>query len=157
LKRLQGLQQSLLSLSGHTFFKIKDFLENVYPGKVSQIGAPYEADHQLAALCHQGIIDYVYSIDSDLSVLGCDTIDNVCYNRYKKKHACWFSSYQGLVDSIIPTAFEVERKFSKELMYNIACFLGNDFLPRVFVFMLLSWKDYLLYCIPIPILIVKKG
>ena len=125
---MMELQQSLLSLSGHIFFEIKDFLEKVYPGKVSHIGAPYEADHQLAALFHQGIIDYVYSIDSDLSVLGCDTIDNVCYE--KKKHACWFSNYQGLVESILPKAFKVKRKFSNELMYNIACILGNVFLPR---------------------------
>ena len=109
LKRLQGSQQSLLSLSGHIFFEIKDFLEKVYPGKVSHIGAPCEADHQLAALFHQGIIDYVYSIDSDLSVLGCDTIDNVCYNKEKKKHACWFSNYQGLVESILPKAFKVKK------------------------------------------------
>ena len=100
LKRLQGLQQSLLSLSGHIFFEIKDFLEKVYPGKVSHIGAPYEADHQLAALFHQGIIDYVYSIDSDLSVLGCDTIDNVGCNKEKKKHAFWVINYPGLVQSI---------------------------------------------------------
>jgi len=81
---MMELQQSLLSLSGHIFFEIKDFLEKVYPGKVSHIGAPYEADHQLVALFHQGIIDYVYSIDSDLSVLGCDTIDDVCYSKKKR-------------------------------------------------------------------------
>ena len=130
LKRLQGLQKSLLSLSGHIFFEIKHFLEKVYPGKVSYIGAPCEADHQLAALFHQRIIDYVYSIDIDLSVLGCNTIENVCYSKEKKKHACWFSKYQGLVESILPKAFKVKRKFSNEFMFNIACFLGNDFLPH---------------------------
>jgi len=111
LKRLQGSPQSLLSLSSHIFFEIKHFLEKVYPGKVSHIGAPCEADHQLAALFHQGIIHYVYSIDSDLSVLGCDTIDNVCYE--KKKHACWFSNYQGLVESILPKAFIVKNIFER--------------------------------------------
>jgi len=62
LKRLQGLQQSLLSLSGHIFFEIKDFLENVYPGKVSHIGAPYEADHHGFDTdgCDAEMLIYVY-------------------------------------------------------------------------------------------------
>ena len=83
---MMELQQSLLSLPGHIFFEIKDLLEKVNPGKVSHIGAPYEADHQLVALFHQGIIDYVYSVDSDLSVLVCDTVDNVCYSKKKKTY-----------------------------------------------------------------------
>ena len=108
LKKVQVLQQSLLTLSSHIFYEIKDYLEKFYPGKVSHVGAPYEADHQLAALFHQGIIDYVYSIDSDLSVLGCDTIDNVFYNKDTKKYKCWFSSYKELVENTLPKAFDVD-------------------------------------------------
>ena len=40
---------------------------------------------------HQGIIDYVYSNDSDLILLGVDLITNV-----NTSGTCWFMSFEGL-------------------------------------------------------------
>ena len=49
-------------------------IKNEFGNNAVIIGPPFEADHQLASLFKQGIIDYVYTNDSDLIVLGCDVI-----------------------------------------------------------------------------------
>ena len=49
-------------------------LEYIATRGIELIGAPYEADFQLAALEQWGEVDAVYSEDSDLFILGVETL-----------------------------------------------------------------------------------
>ena len=49
-------------------FGLTYYLQGVADAKVKVMFAPYEADSQLAKLCHDGIADAVVTEDSDLLV-----------------------------------------------------------------------------------------
>ncbi|GFH55097.1 hypothetical protein CTEN210_11573 [Chaetoceros tenuissimus] len=101
------------------------------------IGSAFEADHQLASLSRQKIIDYVWTNDSDLSCLGCDVILNLKYNGQKKKYECLLVKHQYLLTHQFPKEFEkkkwkedIRHSWNIDLLHHVACFLGNDFIER---------------------------
>ena len=71
-------------------------IKTQFDNKAICIGAPFEADHQLAAMYNQGIIDYVFSNDSDLSVLGSDVIYNTKLITKKRKNFSLFLKINSL-------------------------------------------------------------
>lgn len=101
------------------------------------IGSAFEADHQLASLSRQKIIDYVWTNDSDLSCLGCDVILNLKYNGQKKKYECLLVKYQYLLTHQFPKELEkkkwkehIRQPWNVDVLHHVACFLGNDFIER---------------------------
>ena len=104
-------------------------LERRFPRRVFCIGSAYEADHQLACLSRQKVIDYVYTNDNDLSVLGTDVILNV----NAKNGKCFKRDYKELLEECLPSKVNVtpsEVIWSAETLHHAACFLGNDFIKR---------------------------
>jgi 5'-3' exonuclease len=101
-------------------------IKTQFDNKAICIGAPFEADHQLAAMYNQGIIDYVFSNDSDLSVLGSDVIYNT-----KVTGECWLMTNDELLMKRLPDKIKInDRTLSKDVLKHCACFLGNDFIER---------------------------
>ena len=102
------------------------------------IGSAFEADHQLASLSRQKIIDYVWTNDSDLSCLGCDVLLNLKYSNSKKKYECLLVKYQHLLTHQFPKEFEkkkwkehgIRQPWNADVLHHVACFLGNDFIER---------------------------
>ena len=72
------------------------------------VGSPFEADHQLALLSNQGIIDYVHTNDSDLIVLGADVV----LNLNKKNGKCWHMSYDTIANHRFPENMGVQETLS---------------------------------------------
>ena len=103
-------------------------IKNNFKDKVKIVGAPFEADHQLAALFRQGIVDYVQTTDSDLNVLGTDTISLPMKGKQSK---CWLMHNSELLKERLPTQFHTENiEWTDEILAHVGCFLGNDFLDR---------------------------
>ncbi len=107
-------------------YELKMAIKRHFGANSISVGSFSEADHQLGSLFHQGIIDYVYSNDSDLILLGVDLITNVTTSG-----TCWFMSFEGLKQRML-TSVRCNKTiiWSDELLHFVACFLGNDFLPR---------------------------
>jgi exonuclease 1 len=68
------LKASISITSAHAFALIEYLIE----AKITYYVAPYEADAQLAYLYHQGIIDMVFTEDSDLLAYG---VKHVVFKR----------------------------------------------------------------------------
>ena len=78
IKRVRQIRKKLASANRlDLLFEIKSSLKTKFKEQIIFIGSPFEADHQLASLFNQEIIDYVFTNDSDLSVLGTDVILNM--------------------------------------------------------------------------------
>jgi len=84
------------------------------------IGAPYEADHQLASLYKQGVVDYVVTIDSDLICLGVDVIIdmNLATSR------CWPMTLDKLLSERLPKEFKTQGvTWTQDLLSQVACLI----------------------------------
>ena len=126
LKEVRNLRCELMHLRADILHDILEALKKKFGNQVIIIGAPFEADHQLAALFHLNIIDYVFSDDSDIICCGADLITNV-----QKNGKCWFISFQDLLSKRLPCKFGTKaKKWSHEMLRFACSFLGNDFLKR---------------------------
>ena len=67
LVEVLNLRKGLLSLRPDIIFDIMEKVKSAYPARVYFVGSPFEADHQLASLFHQDVVDYIYTIDSEQS------------------------------------------------------------------------------------------
>ena len=110
-------------------YDLVSMIKKRFGKKAICIGAPYEADHQLAALSHQGIIDYAYSIDSDIPLLGCDLVTNT-----KLDGKCFMIDYSTLINYKLPDKFgnltSPSIPWNVSALVNVVCFLGNDYIRR---------------------------
>jgi hypothetical protein len=76
-------------------------------------------------------VDYIYTIDSDLTVCGTDVITNLSDNG-----SCWVATYDHLMNSKLPKMFKTANStpkvitYTDELLRHIACYLGNDYIGR---------------------------
>jgi len=69
MEKVTKLRTSLIRPSEYMIHDIVQCLKRTYKDKVTIVGSPFEADHQLAALFHQNVIDWVYTEDADCSHL----------------------------------------------------------------------------------------
>ena len=127
IKRVRQIRKKLASVNRpDLLFEIKSSLKTKFKERIIFIGSPFEADHQLASLFNQEIIDYVFTNDSDLSVLGKDVILNM---RSDKK--CFVSRFSELLQTQLPSSVGPQGiPWNEELLHHAACFLGNDFIRR---------------------------
>jgi len=131
LEEVLKLRKGLLSLRPDIIFDIMEKVKSAYPDRVYFVGSPFEADHQLASLFHQDVVDYIYTIDSDLTVCGTDVITNLSDNG-----SCWVATYDHLMNSKLPKMFKTANStpkvitYTDELLRHIACYLGNDYIGR---------------------------
>ena len=91
--------------------------------------APYETDHQLAALFHQGIIDAVVTVDSDLIFLGADVVMHIGNSTGK----CWYMKSIDVLEKRIGQEFKIGRdpKWTLEATAFVGSILGNDYIRKV--------------------------
>jgi|AntRauTorckE5430_2_1112549.scaffolds.fasta_scaffold03574_2 hypothetical protein len=127
VKRVKEIRKKLASVNrSDLLFEIMESLKTRFKERVIFIGSPFEADHQLASLFKQEIIDYVFTNDSDLSVLGTDVILNT---RSDKK--CFVSRFSKLLNTQLPSSIGPQGiPWNEEVLHHVACFLGNDFIRR---------------------------
>ena len=64
MENVTKLRTSLIRPSEYMIHDIVQCLKRTYKDKVTIVGSPFEADHQLAALFHQNVIDWVYTEDA---------------------------------------------------------------------------------------------
>jgi len=75
---------------------------------------------------NQGIIDYVFSNNSDLSVLGSDVIYNTKFSGQ-----CWLVTNDELLMKRLPNKLKFkDRMLTKDVVRHCASFLGHDFIER---------------------------
>ena len=129
IARVKKLRAELSPIRQDIIHSIKTKVEDVFGDKVVCIGSPYEADHQLASLYKQGIIDYVVTTDSDLICLGA----TVLIGMNLSSSACWIMTMQKMLSERLPSKFKTKEEmvWSQDLLIELACFSGNDFIGRV--------------------------
>ena len=99
-----------------------------YNDKFGYCAAAFEAEHQLVSLQNQGVIDYVYTEDSDAVVCGSKATIFNC-----KGGKCTLVNLEDLFTSVLPIAFNTVNflpKWNGRIMRELACFLGNDYVNR---------------------------
>ena len=107
-------------------YSMIDAIKSTFKEKAVCIGAPFEADHQLASLSIQGVVDYVFSNDADLSMLGCNLITNV-----KDNGDCWYMSNHELMNYRFPALLgDPLVPWNLGIVKQVCSFLGNDYLVR---------------------------
>ena len=81
----------------------------------------------MVSLQKQDIIDYIYSTDSDLSVLGGNVITNLRQNG-----SCWYTPHDAFLQIVLPNQLNLPNNISitTPILKHIVSFLGNDFLKR---------------------------
>ena len=98
------------------------------------INSPVEADDQLAYLYRYGIIDYVFSVDTDFFALGCFnvinsgwlSVSNLKMFGYTEAHLFQQVAYKfGLT---LPTTNDQRQKMIRTLICLISCIQGNDYI-----------------------------
>ena len=72
IKEMRKLRSSLCRIRNDILHQVVKRAKEVFGDNVVCIGSPFEADHQLAYLFHQNIIDYVVTVDSDLVCFGAE-------------------------------------------------------------------------------------
>lgn len=91
------------------------------------VGAPFEADHQIVSLAMQGVVDYVFTDDSDLPFIGSpETI-----MRLSLGGKCCLVSLNDLLNKKMPSQVGSGRPFNLYDMALFSCFLGNDYVHRL--------------------------
>ncbi|GFH57820.1 hypothetical protein CTEN210_14296 [Chaetoceros tenuissimus] len=125
--KVAKLRKELVSFNRpDLLYDLKIELEKRFEGRIYCVGAPFEADHQLAALFHQKIIDLVWTNDNDLCCLGCDVILNL-----KSDGKCLHVKFDDLLKTRFPDKICKDNiKWSKELLSHVCCFSGCDFIER---------------------------
>jgi len=128
ISRAKALRKDLATFSRpDLLYSLKVEIKRRFREKAICIGAPFEADHQLGALTNQKITDYVFTNDSDLCVLGTDVVVNT-----KPDGKCWLMPRDKLMNERLPDRIGLRDKaWSQEVFNHVACFLGNDFVPRI--------------------------
>ncbi len=103
--------------------------KEVFGDNVVCIGSPFEADHQLASLFHQNIIDYVVTVDSDLIFFGVDVIFEM-----NNKGECWMMITNKLLETRLPQKIGTDDNviWTRDILNHMACFLGNDYIRRLY-------------------------
>ena len=108
-----------------------DALKKRFEEKVHFIGAPYEADHQLGFLALNGVIDYAYTIDSDIMTFGVDVIKAI-----KQDGRCELIKFEDLLCKVAKS-MDLDKndppilKLDKRILYHLGRFLGNDYIDQV--------------------------
>ena len=103
-ERVRSIRKGLASFNRPDL--LRDMIErikNEFGNNAVIIGAPFEAD-----LFKQGIIDYVYTNDTDLIVLGCDVILNI---RKTKEGKFWMMMRQRANDNASYEEANLKRFF----------------------------------------------
>ena len=138
---VQKLKKKCGRVPAHMLALVVDYLKTEHG--IDSVGAPFEAEWQLAADERDGKIAAVYSTDSDTFPLGCRTV----INKLK-----WHTEEQTDDDGNVLSKTRVVRcsilrrdevlgrlkeklEFSEELSNDavlaLCCFLGNDYIFRV--------------------------
>ena len=125
--RVKQIRKTLAAVNRtDLFFNLKMEIERRFNDKVICIGSAFEADRQLAALANQKVMDYVFTNDSDLSIIGADVILNVMSDR-----KCYITRFKELLRDVLPEKLgQKDKMWNTNVLYHIACFLGNNFIPR---------------------------
>ena len=85
MENVMKLRTSLIRPSEYIIHDIVQCLKQTYKDKVTIVGSPFEADHQLAALFHQNVIDWVYTEDADLICCGTNVITSISEKLPERK------------------------------------------------------------------------
>jgi len=127
IERVNTIRKKLCRTRADMIYDIKCQLEKKFGDKAVCVCAPYEADHQLAALFRQEAVDYVDTIDSDLICLGADMIIDTAANGQ-----CWYMSVETLLKERLPKHYDTGAKpWTLIVLAHISCILGNDYIKKV--------------------------
>ena len=119
IERVNTIRKKLCRTRADMIHDIKCKLEKKFGEKVVCVCAPYEADHQLAALFHQKIIDYVHTIDSDLICLGADMIIDTTVSG-----DCWYMDVQTFLEKRLPKHYGTgNKRWTLEVLAHVTCIL----------------------------------
>ena len=83
--------------------------------KARCIGSEFEAVHQLAAIFRQGIVDYIFTNDSDLVALGTDIVTSI-----DSRGKCLLCTFANFLTKCFPT------KVNEEILPHITRNPGNS-------------------------------
>lgn len=73
------------------------------------------------------VIDYVITIDSDLTCLGVSVILNLQNNG-----KCWEMSFDNFINDCLPDKFKTDNiTWTKDHVIQLAMFLGCDYIERI--------------------------
>ena len=118
LAEVRKLRSELCPIREDIIHTIIDTVRSTFGDKIKWVGAPFEADHQLAGLFKQNVIDMTVTIDSDLVCLGSDVIYDM-----SSAGSCWFTSLGKLLEERLPNKFETDDriKWTKKTLHNVFC------------------------------------
>ena len=118
IAEVRKLQKGLCSIRRDMVHDVITRARQTFGDSVRCVGSCFEADHQLAALFRQGIVNYVATIDSDLNA-----------NSGK----CWAMELSTLLTERLPSKFQtVDVEWTHEILCHVTCFLGNDYIHRLY-------------------------
>ena len=127
IKEVKDLQKQLSPIREDIVYGIAKRLRESLRERVVNIGAPFEADHQLAYLAKEKVIDYVITIDSDLTCLGANVILNLQDNG-----RCWEMTFDNFINDRLPDKFKTDNiTWTKDHVIQLAMFLGCDYIERI--------------------------
>ena len=127
IDRVNTIRKKLCRTRADMIYDIKCELEKKFGEKVVCVCAPYEADHQLAALFRQNIIDYVHTIDSDLICLGADMIIDTTVAG-----DCWYMDVQTFLEKRLAKHYNTgNKRWTLNVLAHVTCILGNDYIKKV--------------------------
>ena len=128
IAEVRKLQKALCSIRRDMVHDVITRAIRAFGDSVRCVGSCFEADHQLAALFRQGIVNYVATIDSDLICLGSNVIVNMDANSGK----CWAMELSTLLTERLPSKFRTDDvEWTHEILCHVACFLGNNYIHRL--------------------------
>lgn len=127
IKEVQTLQKELSPIRDDIVYGITKRLKESLRERVVNIGAPFEADHQLAYLAKEKVIDYVITSDSDLTCLGANVLLNVQENG-----KCWEMTFDNFINDRLPNKFKTDNiVWTQDHLIQLAMFLGCDYIDRI--------------------------